>query len=150
MTYEDAQKLLDNPTDENPVSQSLSSLYELYKVLHATRKANGLFTQMRDHLEYEFEKDEQKPVTVSLRHKKPTEMMVKEFLFLANKSVAQKISSQFPEQALLRRHAPPSERKIVSCVYICVSECEINVLIVIVIRTTLLLMPLVTLVLRWI
>ncbi|KAI8368422.1 hypothetical protein EDC96DRAFT_479673 [Choanephora cucurbitarum] len=112
LTYEDAQKLLDNPTDENPVSQSLSSLYELYKVLHAARKANGLFTQMRDHLEYEFEKDEQKPVTVSLRHKKPTEMMVKEFLFLANKSVAQKISSQFPEQALLRRHAPPSERKI--------------------------------------
>lgn len=40
--------------------------------------------------------------------------IVKEFAYLANKCVAQKISSQFPEQALLRRQSPPDRRKIVS------------------------------------
>ncbi|RCH90933.1 hypothetical protein CU098_004064, partial [Rhizopus stolonifer] len=112
LTYDDAQKLLDNTSeDTSPISSSIASLYELSKMLHEQRKSNGLFTQMRDRLEYEFE-EEGKPVTVSIAHKKPVETMVKEFLFLANKCVAQKISSEFPEQALLRRHAPPSERKI--------------------------------------
>lgn len=69
---------------------------------------------MRDELEYEFEDGNQEnPITVSVSHKLPAARMVKEFLFMANKSVAQRISSNFPDHALLRRHAPPSERKMV-------------------------------------
>lgn len=114
-TYDDAQNILDNnhsPSSDKQVSKDIVSLYELSSTLRENRKANGVFTQTRDELEYEF-KDEE-PITVSVSHKNSAAIMVKEFLFMANKSVAQKISSQFPNHALLRRQSPPSERKIVS------------------------------------
>lgn len=121
LTYDEAQKILDNPLDSstdkygNQIAKDIQSLYQLSTILRENRQKSGLFTQMRDELEYEFEDgNKEQPVTVSVRHKKPAALMVKEFLFLANKSVAQKISSQFPNHALLRRHGAPSERKIVS------------------------------------
>lgn len=101
-----------NASSDEQISKSIVSLSELANILREHRKSNGIFTQTRDELEYEF-KDEE-PVTVSVSQKNAAAMMVKEFLFMANKSVAQKISSQFPNHALLRRQSPPSERKIVS------------------------------------
>lgn len=106
---------MDNQHDKSSdiqISKDIVSLHTLSCTLSEQRKSNGLFTQARDELEYEFQNDE--PVTVSVSHKNAAAAMVKEFLFLANKTVAQKISSQFPNHALLRRHSPPSERKIVS------------------------------------
>ena len=38
--------------------------------------------------------------------------LVEEFMLLANMSVAKIVADAFPEQALLRRHPPPDERKI--------------------------------------
>jgi exoribonuclease R len=96
------------------IGKDIQALYQLSTALRENRQRCGLFTQMRDELEYEFEDgNEEQPITVSISHKKPAAFMVKEFLFLANKHVAQRISSQFPNHALLRRHSPPSERKIV-------------------------------------
>lgn len=83
-------------------------------MLHEQRADNGLFTQMHEELEYKFDQgNDEEPITVSMHQKLPAAFMVKEFLFLANKSVAQKISSHFPDHALLRRQSPPSERKMV-------------------------------------
>ena len=92
------------------MTQSIVSLSQLSKVLY-TKRSGDIFTQTRDELCYAFQGEE--PVTVSMSQKNEAAKMVKEFLFLANKSVAQKISRHLPDQALLRRHAPPSERKIV-------------------------------------
>lgn len=103
---------MDNQSSDDQISKDITSLYKLSTVLHEKRKSNGTFTQSRDELEYEFQDDQ--PITVSIRHNNAAATMVKEYLFLANKSVAQKISSHLPNYALLRRHAPPSERKIVS------------------------------------
>jgi protein SSD1 len=111
-TYDDAQRILDNSSADEQISKDIHSLYQLSTTLREKRQCNGAFTQKRDELEYEFQYEE--PVTVSTLQKNNAANMVKEFLFLANKSVAQKISSQFPNHALLRRHAPPNERKIVS------------------------------------
>lgn len=67
--------------------------------------------------------DPLKPTTATISNKLPDiATTLKEFLFLANKSVAQKISSQYPEQALLRRQSCPNSRKIVS-LYVCVLMC---------------------------
>lgn len=107
---------MDNQSDDNQqqIHKDIHSLYELYQTVYQNRKTNGYFSQMRDELEYEFEDGNQEnPITVSVSHKLPAARMVKEFLFMANKSVAQRISSNFPDHALLRRHAPPSERKMV-------------------------------------
>ncbi|OAD05494.1 hypothetical protein MUCCIDRAFT_141613, partial [Mucor lusitanicus CBS 277.49] len=114
-TYEEAQAILDNQSDDTDqqVHKDIRSLYSLYQTLYQGRRSNGFFSQMRDELEYEFEDGNQEnPITVSVSQKLPAARMVKEFLFMANKSVAQRISSHFPNQALLRRHAPPSERKM--------------------------------------
>lgn len=107
---------MDNQSDDTDqqVHKDIRSLYSLYQTLYQGRRSNGFFSQMRDELEYEFEDGNQEnPITVSVSQKLPAARMVKEFLFMANKSVAQRISSHFPNQALLRRHAPPSERKMV-------------------------------------
>jgi protein SSD1 len=40
-----------------------------------------------------------------------------QFMLLANTSVAHIIANGLPEQALLRRHEPPIERRIVSCAH---------------------------------
>lgn len=68
---------------------------------------------MRQELAFEFgEKHE--PVSIAIAKKKPSQIITKELFLIANQSVAQRVSSHFPEQALLRRHAPPDARKIVS------------------------------------
>jgi protein SSD1 len=103
---------LDNQSSDNQVAKDIVYLHELSNTLREKRKSTGFFTQSRDELEYEFQGEE--PITVSIKHNNAAAIMVKEFLFLANKSVAQKTSSHLPNHALLRRHAPPSERKIVS------------------------------------
>jgi exoribonuclease R len=53
------------------------------------------------------------PIECTVYEHKDANRLIEEFMLLANMSVAQKISSAFPEQALLRRHAPPIERRLV-------------------------------------
>jgi hypothetical protein len=48
-----------------------------------------------------------------VKEMKNANRLIEEFMLQANLSVAQKISSTFPEQALLRRHATPIDRKLV-------------------------------------
>ncbi|CAG8519754.1 12223_t:CDS:2, partial [Racocetra persica] len=60
-----------------------------------------------------FELDEHNnPIECNVYEHKDANQLIEEFMLLANMSVAQKISSAFPEQALLRRHAPPIERRL--------------------------------------
>ncbi|CAG8719638.1 1333_t:CDS:2, partial [Cetraspora pellucida] len=60
-----------------------------------------------------FELDEHNnPIECNIYEHKDANQLIEEFMLLANMSVAQKISSAFPEQALLRRHAPPIERRL--------------------------------------
>jgi hypothetical protein len=73
---------------------------------------------MRETLEFEVEdRDYQNVSSITSARRKPASIIVKEFLLLANTSVAQKIAMHFPDQALLRRHSPPDPRKIVSIFY---------------------------------
>lgn len=121
LTVEDAQKAIDNQeldvvTDKelrDGLVQDITLLYDIAKSLHDARFKDGAMSQMRDELTFEFDENGE-PVTFGIKKPNASSIITKEFSLLANRSVAQKISSQFPEQALLRRHAPPNERKIVS------------------------------------
>ena len=95
------------------VEQDIRMLYSITCQLNESRHTVGGMTQTRDELDFVFN-EQGEPTSIGIRSKEHTTMITKELLLLANQSVAQKISSQFPEQALLRRHAPPNERKIVS------------------------------------
>jgi len=52
------------------------------------------------------------PIAVEVFQQREANQLVEEFMLLANMSVARKISSGFPEQALLRRHEKPVERRL--------------------------------------
>lgn len=124
-TLDDAQKALNDELTSDIVAdkelqdalvQDLRTLHGIANELHDSRSKDGIMTQMRDELEFGFD-DNNDPSSIVTKAKKPALKILKEFLLLANQCVAQKISSQFPEQALLRRHAPPNERRIVSRVH---------------------------------
>lgn len=118
---EGAQKAIDNQELDviankelrEGLVQDITMLYDIAQSLHDSRFKDGAMSQMRDELTFDFDENGE-PVTFGIKKPHASSTIIKEFSLLANRSVAQKISSQFPEQALLRRHAPPNERKIVS------------------------------------
>ncbi|KAI8064703.1 hypothetical protein BC940DRAFT_320901 [Gongronella butleri] len=94
------------------VQADVRTLNTLATELLNDRIQSGAFTQLRDELVFDLD-DQQSPISVATREKHDASHgIIKEFLRLANTSVAQKISSRLPEQALLRRHASPNDRKI--------------------------------------
>lgn len=108
--------MLDNTSGiDNQISKDIKSLYHVTSVLRSKRKEKGIFTQMRDSLEFGMEGGDYGTVnSVTTARNIAASTIVKELLLLANTSVAYKIAMQFPDQALLRRHSPPDGRKIVS------------------------------------
>ncbi|KAI8076809.1 uncharacterized protein BX664DRAFT_362733 [Halteromyces radiatus] len=127
LTYDDAQRVLDGKgleqtsMDQTLVSGIESDIRMLYKIasqLHTTRfTTGGSMSQQREELGFTFDhpvdNDHSIPSGVYIAQKPRASITVKEFLLLANQSVAQKISSHLPELALLRRQAKPLERKMV-------------------------------------
>ncbi|KAI9248632.1 hypothetical protein BY458DRAFT_560110 [Sporodiniella umbellata] len=113
-SYEEAQSVIDNGSDsDDQTSKDIKLLYRVASLLHSKRKEKGVFSQMRDQLEFEMRGGKYGEVSsFSTAQKIPASIIVKELLLLANLSVAHKIAKKFPDQALLRRHASPDPRKI--------------------------------------
>lgn len=120
--YDDVEKVLAGqaydsaPADEHlkaQLEEDIRNLDDISSTLLATRCINGAMCLTRDELSFQFG-DGQVPTSVTVQEKNPIRRIVREFKILADVSVAQKISSCFPEQTILRRQAPPMERKIVS------------------------------------
>lgn len=121
LSYSDAQSVIDG--DELPedvkldgqeradVQVDIKMLYELSKQLRDDRFKNGALFMGSIKLSFELDPDGQ-PIGVSVYEQKESNRLIEEFMLLANISVAQKISAHFPEQAMLRRHAPPLERRL--------------------------------------
>ncbi|KAI9492332.1 hypothetical protein BDB00DRAFT_883467 [Zychaea mexicana] len=124
LSHQDAQKaidsesLLERVSDNSDLCQGVEQdIRTLAKIGSAMRdmrlEEGGAMTQMRDELEFTFEYGHQiAPSNVSTYTRPAAATYMKEFLLQANISVAQKISSHLPEQALCRRQPPPVDRKI--------------------------------------
>ncbi|KAI8376713.1 hypothetical protein EDC96DRAFT_456312 [Choanephora cucurbitarum] len=113
LTYDDAQEIVQG-NDDSRYSQEINNdvrmLYNLACTLYSTRYTKDAMALVKQTLVFD---DPNQPTQVTIAEARPDILkIVKEFAFLANKCVAQKISSQYPEQALLRRQAPPDSRKI--------------------------------------
>ncbi|KAJ1367141.1 hypothetical protein KIN20_027995 [Parelaphostrongylus tenuis] len=59
------------------------------------------------------------PVSVNAEEPQESYKLVKEFMLLANISVATKIESHFPRMAFLRRHSPPKQKVLREILEIC-------------------------------
>ncbi|KAF8974509.1 hypothetical protein BDZ97DRAFT_29165 [Flammula alnicola] len=122
LAYSDAQRVIDgqplgdliaDPThNASDVSYDITLLQGLAKKLRAQRFQNG--TLSLESLTLSFKLDEDGlPTDCGQYERTQANTMIEEFMLLTNIAVAQQIAVHLPEQALLRRHDTPLERRLV-------------------------------------
>jgi len=88
-TYENAQEVLDN--GEGTLHEELSLLFELSKKIRARRTAKGAVEF--DTAEVKVELDATgKPIAIHLKERKATNLLIEDFMLLANEAVAKHLS----------------------------------------------------------
>lgn len=115
LTYEIAQSMIDDLSNNTPIHQSLRGLNNLAKILKMKRIERGALVLARaDEIRFVETESEthERDASLEIQHKRlvETNSMVEEFMLLANIAVANKLLEVFPQQALLRRHPKPSKR----------------------------------------
>lgn len=63
--------------------------------------------------------DDKMPIDVGVYVRTASHFLIEEFMLLANKSVAKRIHSAFPDRALLRRHPAPNDNKLAEFISMC-------------------------------
>ncbi|OUC40506.1 RNB-like protein [Trichinella nativa] len=91
LTYADAQSRLDDPNMNDAVTVTL----------------RGALTLASTEVRFDVDSETSDPIEVQAKQMFETNSMVEEFMLLANITVAEKIYTEFPQVALLRRHPPP-------------------------------------------
>lgn len=114
LTYDQAQSMVNDKSNNSPLHISLRGLNNLAKKLKQKRLDRGALVLARaDEIRFvEVESEtHERDSNLEIQHKKlvETNSMVEEFMLLANISVANKLLSTFPQHALLRRHPKPSK-----------------------------------------
>ncbi|KAL9693559.1 hypothetical protein quinque_012844 [Culex quinquefasciatus] len=109
LTYQEAQLIIDDPSQTNETAQSLRLLNTLAKILKRRRIDNGALVLASPEIRFNIDSETHDPIDVVAKKLMDTNSMVEEFMLLANVSVAEKIHQEFPEYALLRRHPCPPE-----------------------------------------
>ncbi|KAI9477832.1 MAG: hypothetical protein EXX96DRAFT_568371 [Benjaminiella poitrasii] len=122
LAYEDAQRVIEG-FEMGPhvvihgghqAHAIYSDIFELYRMsveMRQRRYANGSLSL--NSVKLQFKLNEQgEPISVSQFHSKEANRLIEEFMLCANISVAKKILSVYPDEALLRRHEDPLERRL--------------------------------------
>ena len=116
-TYEEAQEIIE--TGEGDYTQEMLKLNELAKMLRVKRFAKGAIAF--DRVEVRFEIDEKgKPLSVYFKEAKESNMLIEEFMLLANKTVAMHIgkpkavkgAKSKPKTFVYRVHDVPNPDKL--------------------------------------
>eukprot|EP01135_Chromosphaera_perkinsii_P000027 Nk52_evm6s16 gene=Nk52_evmTU6s16 len=104
---------------EAPELHPLESIYKDTIALHSIAKTmrkrrfdGGALRINKSKLSFRRNQETGLPESVGIYEMRESNFLVEEFMLLANMSVAKKIYSAFPEQALLRRHPPPVDNKL--------------------------------------
>ncbi|XP_034662010.1 LOW QUALITY PROTEIN: exosome complex exonuclease RRP44 [Drosophila subobscura] len=107
MTYEEAQVLIDDATQQNEIAKSLRQLNRLAKILKKRRMDNGALVLASPEIRFQVDSETHEPLEVEAKQMRETNSMVEEFMLLANITVAEHIAAEFTECAVLRRHPKP-------------------------------------------
>ncbi|KAF8934813.1 hypothetical protein BGZ47_010198 [Haplosporangium gracile] len=121
LSYDDAQTVITtgslDPKIEivghprSLVEENIKIFYKLSQILRKNRFENGSLSI--NSIRLSFETDEiHNPIGVSVYELKESNRLIEEFMLLANMSVAKQIAEFFPDQALLRRHEEPLEKRL--------------------------------------
>ena len=108
-SYEQAQRRIDDPQQNDALTQSLRILLSLLKKLKQKRMDAGALNLSSPEVKVHMDSETLDPGEVEIKQLLETNLLVEEFMLLANISVARKIYDAYPQTAMLRRHgAPPS------------------------------------------
>ncbi|XP_036229004.2 exosome complex exonuclease RRP44 [Bactrocera oleae] len=108
MTYEQAQIIIDDATQQTEIAKSLRHLNRLAKILKKRRMDNGALVLASPEIRFQVDSETHEPLEVEAKQVRETNSMVEEFMLLANCTVAEHICAEFPECAMLRRHPRPA------------------------------------------
>lgn len=112
--YEEAQAVLD--TQSGPMLEELNTLLTLSKKIRARRVAKGAIEF--DTAEVKIELDaEGKPVAVRLKERKDTNLLIEDFMLLANEAVATELSAlgkKSGNPSVYRIHEAPDAERIIN------------------------------------
>ncbi|CDS12828.1 hypothetical protein LRAMOSA05012 [Lichtheimia ramosa] len=121
LSYDDAQSVIEGKQlpetanvhehPRNGVEQDILNLYSLSQHMRKRRFENGALSMNSVRLSFKLN-EQGEPEDVWVYELKDANRLIEEFMLRANMSVAEKICGQFPNEALLRRHAPPIERRL--------------------------------------
>ncbi|KAF5388028.1 hypothetical protein D9615_000459 [Tricholomella constricta] len=125
LSYQDAQNVIEGKGlgsvavapehGASDIEHDIRNLQDLAKKLRAQRFENG--TLSLESLELTFELDDNGlPVDCGQYQRTDAHCLVEEFMLLSNIAVAQQIAANLPEQALLRRHDNPIDRRLTAFV----------------------------------
>ncbi|KAF9579141.1 hypothetical protein BGW38_004730, partial [Lunasporangiospora selenospora] len=121
LSYDDAQNVIStgslDPKIEvlgqprSLVENNIKMFYKLSQILRKKRFDNGALSIQSIRLAFEMD-SLCNPMGVSVYQIKESNRLIEEFMLLANMSVAKKICETFPDQALLRKHDQPLEKRM--------------------------------------
>ncbi|CAA7013395.1 unnamed protein product [Microthlaspi erraticum] len=125
LSYDHAQDIIDGKNDVaangwpalhgpfqwSDVIRSVRQLYEISTTLRQKRFRNGALQLENSKPGFLFDKHGV-PYDFLLYCRKPSNLLVEEFMLLANMTAAEVISRAYPDSALLRRHPEPNMRKL--------------------------------------
>jgi protein SSD1 len=126
LAYADAQKVIDGHVlgdlvvapehDASAIAHDIKVLEGLAKQMRTRRFQNG--TLSLDPLRLSFKLDDNGLPTDCWQYTcTDANVLIEEFMLLTNVTVAQHVAVHLPEQALLRRHDTPIDRRLVSSFY---------------------------------
>jgi protein SSD1 len=121
LSYEDAQNVIEGRTlgavpvipehDASDIEHDIKVLHGLAKKLRQDRFDNGALSLESLKLQFKLD-DDGMPVDCWQPERNDANDLIQELMVLTNMSVAQHVAVHLPEQALLRRHDNPLERRL--------------------------------------
>jgi ribonuclease R len=108
-TYEDIQKIIES--GEGEYSDEIILLNTLAKILRNKRMKEGSFEFFTPEVEFRLDENGQ-PINILKKEIKESNMLVEEFMLLANKTIAERIFSRGNIPFVYRVHDFPDEEKI--------------------------------------
>ncbi|PPQ98528.1 hypothetical protein CVT24_004019 [Panaeolus cyanescens] len=121
LAYSDAQRVIDghalgeaktsSPELANQIGQDILILRKLAEKLRTQRFKNGALSLESPSLSFTLD-DNGLPTDCYQYDRTEANTLIEEFMLLTNIAVAQQIAVALPEQALLRRHDTPIERRL--------------------------------------
>ena len=122
-SYEEAQEIID--TGQGDHAEAILTLHQLAQKLRARRFEKGSIAFDRPEVRFELDKDG-KPIAVHIKESKPAHQLIEEFMLLANRTVAERISDasrqditpalhlkkRTPPTFVYRIHEAPDEEKL--------------------------------------